>query len=875
MRFRKMKRRKHSVRMQRPYGWGGKYLPRVNTYSQRSVVKASWTAAGSLGRHIKYLQRDGTSVLQYERDEEGRVVRKYRTAQEMFTSGGAVVRGDNSLLEEMKGEKKFLRLVISPENGNQIDMKNHTVEVMNRLERAIGKKLNWVAVTHHNTDQAHAHVVIRGIDRDGKQLWIPRDVISYGIREISMELATLELGERTESEVKQQRERDVISERFTEIDKQIKPRISVRGGEFHIGLTRSEVEGSEFADRMHRRLQHLVKLGIARYQGPLHFVLRRDWETQLNEMAYKRDIIKTMYNDLREREIIPDDLSQRLLLWNGYDRIDGTLIHKDFMEEGTGYQVVYVKDDKGDIYYHSGLDIDKEYLTIGQRVTLEPAMATKMETGDELDVDTYKSKITSYRKPGERILRTWYDEKGFREPKYRDSKLNALMRTSKSDRAYLRAIQEFAGSIPATSADVDTFVRTNLSKLSLDDQSMVAIHLKLVYENLRAVQHVLHEVEAQRKNELRPLFSLSEVSAKSYLKILEGVTRVPLEIGASSKQVDSYVQEHFADISEYRQKKLGDKIRNAISEASLSLESFETIQHDFERRIREVLTGGGKDLVPLVEQYTGSRVPTDHRLGPFLKNHFESWEPKDLSRLLDGLFSQLPPDIQGGVEITVDPIAREKAFAYSQQVFDMAQDLNVGKDDLRAELYNQFSSIPRSERPFEIIRYIDRYLPGLDADQQMVVANALTSERIVDADVARAHESASADEALQPVAGEGRGAEALYLYQQDEFDFTRFLDVVHLENGYTPQETHRGAVETFVKLQYKDMQEQNQDQMIEAIILAQELEVAKELGDQAKRLESQSGDAKGSRDAGPSSASRGSKSTPEHDGSARDADVKR
>jgi hypothetical protein len=165
-------------------------------------------------------------------------------------------------------------------------------------------------------------------------------------------------------------------------------------------------------------------------------------------------------------------------------------------------------------------------------------------------------------------------------------------------------------------------------------------------------------------------------------------------------------------------------------------------------------------------------------------------------------------------------------------------------------------------------------IPGLDADQQMVVANALTSERIVDADVARAHESASADEALQPVAGEGRGAEALYLYQQDEFDFTRFLDVVHLENGYTPQETHRGAVETFVKLQYKDMQEQNQDQMIEAIILAQELEVAKELGDQAKRLESQSGDAKGSRDAGPSSASRGSKSTPEHDGSARDADVK-
>jgi type IV secretory pathway VirD2 relaxase len=65
------------------------------------------------------------------------------------------------------------------------------------VERDLDTKLTWIAVNHHNTDNPHAHILLRGKQPDGADLVVPRQSVSYGIRNRASEVATELLGERT------------------------------------------------------------------------------------------------------------------------------------------------------------------------------------------------------------------------------------------------------------------------------------------------------------------------------------------------------------------------------------------------------------------------------------------------------------------------------------------------------------------------------------------------------------------------------------------------------------------------------------------------------------------------------------------------------
>jgi hypothetical protein len=65
----------------------------------------------------------------------------------------------------------FFRVMLSPERGDdRMDLEAHTREVMAGVERDLGTRLEWVAVSHYNTDNRHVHVVIRGLPEDGSAL---------------------------------------------------------------------------------------------------------------------------------------------------------------------------------------------------------------------------------------------------------------------------------------------------------------------------------------------------------------------------------------------------------------------------------------------------------------------------------------------------------------------------------------------------------------------------------------------------------------------------------------------------------------------------------------------------------------------------------
>src|SRR5271154_172997 len=85
----------------------------------------------------------------------------------------------------------------------------------------LGTSLDWVAVDW-NTDSPHIHLLVRGRADDGQDLVISRDYISRGFRGRAEERVTLELGPRSEREIRCALEKDVAAERWTNFDRALR-----------------------------------------------------------------------------------------------------------------------------------------------------------------------------------------------------------------------------------------------------------------------------------------------------------------------------------------------------------------------------------------------------------------------------------------------------------------------------------------------------------------------------------------------------------------------------------------------------------------------------------------------------------------------------
>ena len=70
---------------------------------------------------------------------------------------------------------------------------------MVQIERDTGRRLIWGAVNHHDTDNPHVHVVLRGVDTAGAEVWLERAYISERIRWQAQHLVTnYSLGQRVQ-----------------------------------------------------------------------------------------------------------------------------------------------------------------------------------------------------------------------------------------------------------------------------------------------------------------------------------------------------------------------------------------------------------------------------------------------------------------------------------------------------------------------------------------------------------------------------------------------------------------------------------------------------------------------------------------------------
>ena len=166
---------------------------------------------------------------------------------------------------------KNFRVFLSPQS-DKVDLKTLTEKFVKKLEMQTGYKLFWQGACHYNTAHPHAHLLINGVDKNGKEVALPRDVIKTFMRESARDLCTAQLGNRTAQEMAVERERELLAPRFTRMDERIK---DLCGGTYRVTLP----EGPERA-RVLTRLESLRALKLCKYENG-GYKLTAKWDDNL------------------------------------------------------------------------------------------------------------------------------------------------------------------------------------------------------------------------------------------------------------------------------------------------------------------------------------------------------------------------------------------------------------------------------------------------------------------------------------------------------------------------------------------------------------------------------------------------------------------
>ena len=151
---------------------------------------------------------------------------------------------------------------MSPEAGDKLaSVEAYTRSVMRDVGGHLGRELEWVAAVHTNTDQVHAHIVLRGV-ADGRELRLSRAAVTTGIRTLAQERATAELGPRTVDQVREAYQREAQAAGVTGLDR-VLDRVQVAG---RIDLATAPTTDT-VRPHLAGRLQHLERMGLAHRRG--------------------------------------------------------------------------------------------------------------------------------------------------------------------------------------------------------------------------------------------------------------------------------------------------------------------------------------------------------------------------------------------------------------------------------------------------------------------------------------------------------------------------------------------------------------------------------------------------------------------------------
>jgi hypothetical protein len=221
---------------------------------QKCIVKMQYS--NSIEAHRtqlkQYLSREGTDI-------DGERAKLY---------------GTDSLEYQNNMVKRNFRIFLSPQSNN-IDLTELSSRFVKKLEQQTGFSLFWQAANHYNTAHPHAHLLINGIDKNGKEVEIPRDIVKTFMREYARDICTSQIGNRTREDIALEKDKLLEAKRYTKLDETIK---GLCNGTFRLDPARI-ISGNE---RVLTRLDNLRKMGLCTYADGSYKLSSR-WEEDLRD----------------------------------------------------------------------------------------------------------------------------------------------------------------------------------------------------------------------------------------------------------------------------------------------------------------------------------------------------------------------------------------------------------------------------------------------------------------------------------------------------------------------------------------------------------------------------------------------------------------
>jgi type IV secretory pathway VirD2 relaxase len=276
---------------------------------QRAIVKVHYFSharggGSALLKHVRYIGRDaetpgnGERVRENTPNQDGTEEIETGQRSRFYDAEGDKVDANALAKTWASDDKRQFRLILSAENGGRLgELHDYTRAVMERAEEALGSKLEWFAVDHHDTDNPHTHIVLRGVRDDGRDLIIPREYVQHGFREAARAEATERLGARSREDAKDALQREALAHRPTRLDALIEAQLD-KDGRVKIAKLEAPNRSPDWTNALKARAHELRRLELASEVSRNHLAFQPGWRDALKAMELHLDIRKSL---MRER----------------------------------------------------------------------------------------------------------------------------------------------------------------------------------------------------------------------------------------------------------------------------------------------------------------------------------------------------------------------------------------------------------------------------------------------------------------------------------------------------------------------------------------------------------------------------------------------
>lgn len=297
--------------------------------------RVSYGGSGAnLGAHISYVSRrgageEGSKAILFDKENEG--------------INGA------EFFERSRDDRHHFRMIISPEKGHDIDdFQSYVRDVMVKAEKDLGTDLDWVSAVHYDTDDIHAHVIIRGVNDRNQDLVIARDYIAFGFRSRAQERATELMGERSVDDIQKSIEKEVEALRVTSLDRFIENNMDADRA-IDVRKENNFGKSQHYEQVIKGRLRYLESTGLASQYPPGVYTLEEGYRDTLYNLQSRGDILRQLHGKVDEQQL--ESLSLYSIKSGESEIIEGFVREGGFSDEISDKRYLVIEDMDTHLHY--------------------------------------------------------------------------------------------------------------------------------------------------------------------------------------------------------------------------------------------------------------------------------------------------------------------------------------------------------------------------------------------------------------------------------------------------------------------------------------------------------------------------------------------